>query len=340
MKKLLAETDVELLTPTILEKLSDYLIYAMTKEEKQSKKILTENRLVTIKKREVSYQGLAESFEGGEDALYNLFVENDKSSLFCPKTQITEEEIEEIPDLKKICKSINSLKKLLDKSSGRKKYVIKKQIIDLYKDQYIIRASAKKQTFFLANTVKAFNNLKLDETVTIDPKTFQVHSNCFISLYNPHHISLLLVNYSKLKKECYGSFWTDSYYLMEDLDNLIEDTLKNKYPMLYDLLIYKIDGKTNKEIAEIMQQDYGEIHTAEYYSTLWRKRIPRLIAETARNQYLEWYYSSKDRGSWKKCSRCGKIKLLNNVFFSKNTTSKTGYYSMCKDCRNHKFDKY
>lgn len=311
----------------------------MTKEEKQSKKILTENRLVTINKRELSYQGLAESFDGGEDTIYNLVVENDKSSFFCPRTPITEEEVEEIPDLKRLARSIDSLKKLLDKSSGRKKYVIKKQIIDLYKDQYIIRASAKKQTYFLANTVKAFNNLRLDETVTIDPITAQVSSNCFISLFNPKHISLLLVNYSKLKKECYGSFWTDSYYLMEDLDNLIENTLKNKYPMLYDILIYKIDGKSNKEIAEIIQRDYGEIHTAEYYSSVWRKRIPRLIAETARDQYLMWYYCNVERGSWKKCSRCGKIKLLNNVFFSKNSASKDGYYSMCKDCRNHKFDK-
>ena len=27
------------------------------------------------------------------------------------------------------------------------------------------------------------------------------------------------------------------YYLMEDLDNLIERTLKDKYPLYYDLLI-------------------------------------------------------------------------------------------------------
>lgn len=121
LKKIIAETDTELLTPTILEKMSDYLIYAMTKEEKQSKKILTENRLVTINKRELSYQGLAESFDGGEDTIYNLVVENDKSSFFCPRTPITEEEVEEIPDLKRLAHSIDSLKKLLDKSSGRKK---------------------------------------------------------------------------------------------------------------------------------------------------------------------------------------------------------------------------
>lgn len=328
----------ELLTPSILDKMSDYLIYAMDKEERKKRKILTENRLLTIKKHEVSYQGLAESFEGGEDTLHNLFIENEKSYPFSPRTPITKKEIEEISDLKEICKSIDSLKKLLSRSSGRKKYIIKKQIIDLYKDQYIVRASSKKQMFFLTNTVKAFNNLNLDETIEIDLPSAHLKSNCFVSLFNPTHISMLLVNYSKLKKECYGKFWTDSYYLLEDLDNLIEDTLKDKYPLLYDLLIYKIDGKPNKEIAEILEQDYGEIHSVEYYSTVWRKRIPKLLAENARIKYFEWYYTNKERGVWKKCSRCGKIKLMNNIFFSKNKASKTGYYSACKDCRNHKAD--
>ena len=35
---------------------------------------------------------------------------------------------------------------------------------------------------------------------------------------------------------------------MEDLDALIEKTLKNKYPLYFDILVYKIDGKQNAEI--------------------------------------------------------------------------------------------
>ena len=41
-----------------LEILADYLILAMEKEEKKTKKILTENRMTTVNKRETSFEGL------------------------------------------------------------------------------------------------------------------------------------------------------------------------------------------------------------------------------------------------------------------------------------------
>ena len=43
-----------------------------------------------------------------------------------------------------------------------------------------------------------------------------------------------------------------------------------------------------------------------------------------------------EKGKWKKCSRCGQIKLAHNKYFSKNKTSKDGFYSICKNCRNNK----
>ena len=39
---------------------------------------------------------------------------------------------------------------------------------------------------------------------------------------------------------------------------------------------------------------------------------------------------------FKKCSRCGQMKPAHNRFFSKNSTSKDGWYSICKCCRNKK----
>jgi hypothetical protein len=48
---------------------------------------------------------------------------------------------------------------------------------------------------------------------------------------------------------------------------------------------------------------------------------------------------NKEKGAYKKCSRCGQIKLANNKYFSKNKTSKDGFYSICKACRNQKTSK-
>jgi hypothetical protein len=71
----------------------------MEKQEKREKKILTENRLATITKRETSLEGLASQFENGEDGLYDLIVENDKNVIFRPKVEITKKDLETIPEL-------------------------------------------------------------------------------------------------------------------------------------------------------------------------------------------------------------------------------------------------
>ena len=44
----------------------------------------------------------------------------------------------------------------------------------------------------------------------------------------------------------------------------------------------------------------------------------------------------KEYGKWKRCSRCGEIKLAHKLFFSTNKGSKDGWYSICKECRNKK----
>ena len=164
----------------------------------------------------------------------------------------------------------------------------------------------------------------------------EVKSNGLINLFDAKHISALLCNYSKLKQNAWGNFYSDSYFLMEDLDTLVDKTLKEKYPLYYDLVIYKIDGKQNVEIQTLLSKEHGIKHSVEYISSLWRNKIPKLLAEQAQEDYLIWYYTIKEKGKWKRCSRCGEVKLAHNRFFSKNKTSRDGYYSICKACRNKK----
>jgi hypothetical protein len=64
-----------------LDILADYLILCMEKQEKKEKKILTENRMVTVNKREASFEGLVSQLENGEDGIYNLLNE-DKNQIF------------------------------------------------------------------------------------------------------------------------------------------------------------------------------------------------------------------------------------------------------------------
>jgi hypothetical protein len=48
------------------------------KKEDKDHTIMTENRMVTINRRETSLEGLVSQFENGEDGIYNL-INNDKN---------------------------------------------------------------------------------------------------------------------------------------------------------------------------------------------------------------------------------------------------------------------
>ena len=333
VKKIIDETPPEKLTQRYLEILTDYIIFAMDKEERKRKKILTDNRMVTVNKRETSFEGLVGKLENGEDGIYNM-IANDKNILFTPKISITQEDIETIPPLKELREAIEKVEAAEKRATGKKKFLLKKQLIEMRQDQYVIKNSYK-QPIYCINGIKSFAKLDLSENIT-KKKKGEIHTDCLISIFNPKHISLLLCNYSKLKEETYSKFTSDAYYMMQDLDNLIDAALAEDYPMYYDLLIYKIDGKSNLEIQDLLEIDYGIKHSVEYISSLWRNKIPKIIAKKAKEKYVIWHYTEKEVGKWKRCSKCKCIKLAHNKFFSKNSTSKDGFYSICKSCRNKK----
>ena len=333
VKKIIEQTPPERLTNSYLEKLTDYIIFAMDKEERKQKKILTDNRMVTVNKRETSFEGLAGKLENGEDGIYGM-IANDKNIIFSPKVSITEEDIAEIPGLKELRTEIERVEEAAKNARGKKAFLLKKQAIEMRQDQYVLK-NAYRKPIFCMNLIKSISKINLDEEITVDDKG-EVKSTGFINLFNDKHISILLCNYAKLKEDSWSDFNNDLKWLMFDLDTAVDNALQEKYPLYYDLVIYKIDGKQNQEIQDLLFQKHGIKHSVEYISSLWRNKIPKLIAEQAQTDWLIWHYTQEEKGKWKRCSRCGQIKLAHNRFFSKNKTSKDGFYSICKECRNKK----
>lgn len=333
VKKIIEQTPPQRLTPKYLQLLSDYLVFAMDKEERKKKNIITDNRMVTVNKRETSFEGLVEKFQNGEDGIYNI-ITNDKNIIFTPKISITEEDIQTIPGMKQLRDAIAQIEAQEKVATGKRRFLLKKQLIEMRKEQYVLKNTFKAPIHCL-NATKSFNHITLEEKISVNEDgSLKIEGN--FSLLNPDHVSAVLCNYSRIKQDCWGQFSSDAYYMIQDLENLVDETLEKDFPLYYDLLIYKIDGKTNEEIQSLLERDYGVRHSVEYISSLWRNKIPKMIAEQARKDWLIWHYTFEEKGQWKKCSRCGQIKLAHNMFFSKNNTSKDGFYSICKDCRNAK----
>ena len=341
-QQLIAKTPKEELTARNLEYLSNYILFINDKDQtkKEKKKadggILTKNRMATVDKREISFEGLIASLENGEDGIYNL-IANDKNQFLDHKSKITQEDLKDIPTLQEYYDTIQKCEEKLKRAKGRDRYILKKQIIEIWQAMYIIKSSfygTPIKTGVSKNQIKAIAHMSIDEHITINENGMPVSDNN-ISLLNPDCISVLLCYYSQFKQESIDDFQSDMRFMLMDLEDLAEKALLPHHQFLYDLLILKIDGLTNKEIQEEMRRVYGEDHSESYYSKVWRKQIPRLIAEEAQKQYLIWYYTNIEKGQWKQCTKCKQIKLAHPMFFSKNTT-KDGFYSQCKDCKNGK----
>lgn len=303
----------------------------MEKQERKERKILTENRMTTVNKRETSYEGLASQLENGEDGIYNLMNEN-KNQIFQPKITITKKDLEEIQPLRQLREAIDAWEAKLKVTEGKEAFIIKKALIEMRKDQYIIKDAYRKPII-----PKSIIHSKY--YIELEDKTYIADSGEIIpqgvSLIDPKVCSAILCNYSKLKGDSEDAVNSDLRCLLQDFDNIVTIALK-KYPIYEKIIIYKIDGISNSEIVDKIQLKFGIKHTPEYISCLWRNKIPKLIANAAEDQWLNWYYLNEQKGMYKKCNRCGQIKLAHNKYFSKNKTSKDSFYSICKECRNKK----
>lgn len=332
VEQIVARTPKEQLTNRYLEILGDYIMGAISKEERKQKLYLTDNRMITINKRETSFEGLVEKFENGEDGLYNL-ITHDKNILLTPKVTITEKDIEEVPGLKELREAIAQVEEAGKHAMGKRKYLLKKQLIEMRKDQYILK-NAYRMPSAAQPSHRGINKIDLYEERYID-ENGDPQSTGLISLFNPKHIAAIMCNYNALKLETKGQFWNDFYYLVETFEELLNKAL-TPYPAYRDIVQMKMDGKSNVEIQEMLKSKYNIQHSIQYISQLWTTKIPKIIAEKEQHDFLIWYYGTQEKGPMKRCSCCKELKPANARFFSRNKTAKDGWYSLCKMCRNAK----
>lgn len=334
VNKILSTAPSSQLTDKYLEILANYILdAAITKEDKKAKYITTDNRQVTIDKRETSYEELVSKFENGEDGVYNL-INNDKNMYLTHKAEITENDIAEIPGLAELREDIERIEEQAKKAVGKNKFLLKKQAIEMRQQQYLLKEMFNPTMKKASAAHAGSNRIEISDDVYFD-KNGDPASNAVVTFFNPDHICAILCNYEILQNQLAHKYSSDFHYLMRDFNKLMAEGLA-PYPAYLTIAQAKIKGFSNAEIQKLLIKKYNLHHTPEYISALWRNKIPKILSEKAKEDYLIWYYSEVEYGKWKRCSRCGEVKLAHNRFFSKNNTSKDGYYSICKTCRNAK----
>ena len=304
------------LTPYNLEQLGNYLVFQMEKEERKERKILTPNRMVTVNKRETSFEGVVSKFEKNKDGIYGI-INEDKNVILSPKVSITAKDIAEIPFIAQIRESIKKLRAIPNRN-----YIVQQAIIDLSQTQYIVKDAYLKPIRSKNSSIAGPS--VFDWCLLLDFKDWNT-------------VKAFLHNYSKLKTNSDQKIQTDMFWILKDFEKLADKALRERKPMLYDIMLCKIMNMQNKDIQKQLEQDYRRTYSVEYISSLYNNKIPKLIAAECEKEELLYHYTFVEKGNWKKCNRCGQVKLLHSIFFSKNSSSSNnGFYSICKECRNSK----
>ena len=107
--------------------------------------------------------------------------------------------------------------------------------------------------------------------------------------------------------------------ILVDLDNLINNVEFTKRQ--YEVLELWRNGLTIENISK-------ELHVKENTVSITLSRAIDSIIKQYEKEYEEWYYLNIRKGTYKKCSKCGEVKLISQ--FSKNGNRLRGN---CKDCK-------
>lgn len=98
----------------------------------------------------------------------------------------------------------------------------------------------------------------------------------------------------------------------------------------------KINGASNKQIADGLREHFNLSYQENYISTIFTKRILASLKEQIDLHYKLIEYCTIGKTIFKRCSVCGKLLPRNNVYFNKRTSTSDGFFSYCKKCKKMK----
>lgn len=303
---------------TTLEKLADYILAVDKKEEEIKYKIYTSEELFNRVCKEYSLINNVAKSNGGLELMKNNFSkENNINEVFpifqLPKNYkkvkdlvIEKEDLEKYPTLKEYNDFYEQLKeeskRLWSTSNLTKEEVIrrgkiKKVMSEIKKDMLLVKKQLQKPIIW-KSPLKDNGKVDYDELDMFDRNVVK---------------ELLRVHKG-------NDLQDDLTCILEDLKNLLNRVeLTDRQKIALKLWS---NGVSETEIANELNVKQNTVNG------ILNTVIGRIITQYEK-EYTDWYYFNVCKGEYKKCSKCGEVKLTSE--FNKN--GKKGLYPRCKMCR-------
>lgn len=320
-----------------MEWIANYLVYPVDKEERRQRAILTDNRLVTVDKHETSYESLSAKFEAGEDALEAISLSRTpiKTNITQRKRPITQRELDTYPELQQVRDSAVAWQHIAKTNTGRKAWAAQKAYREDMALLYQLRDSYYPPIGAATTPSQVAHEPEYASEEWIDEKG-EVHYTGY-SLLSYKLCAILLKYYIKLKTKNWGKF-NDMWFMIQDFDIYLWEALKDE-PLLLFIVEAKWSNLPNNEIVKEIDKEFGKTCTPEFISNVFCNKIPKLISNKYYEHFLDWWYLEKEKGTYKTCTHCGRTLIAHPQFFNRNSTSRDGFYSQCKQCRSERRKK-
>lgn len=150
-----------------------------------------------------------------------------------------------------------------------------------------------------------------------------------IDFTNSEHIYMLIKSYQDLYMQMERDVESTAGALINTLDfygKLCELSDERRY--IYE---QKKKGVENEIIRQKLIEKFNVTHSANYISTIFKQNICVDIAAAAR-LHADYFLNRDNPEMWKKCSCCGEFKLLDVREYMRKQRSSDGYASRCKKC--------
>lgn len=246
--------------------------------------------------------------------------------------------------------------------TGRQLYDIKHMVVEMRREQYTIRDCFKPISLTQKNVhIGKYFGVEEEEGVMWDdpesslsirpmglyirgmgwferpdsPETPNLPERArnpkfILDFTNPDHIYQIVENFQGLMNEAMsGDPDSNARNLLNTLNFYVEGA--GLRPEHADIFKLKLDGRSNAQIAEIVNEIYGKSHTQNYISTLYRKTICPQIAAFAQYHW-DTYRWRRFPMKWKICNRCGQRYLRDERNFVRKSRNWDGVANRCKKC--------